>query len=167
MSLVVLAPARPPLPPDHKTIFLAGTTSTTDPDQQDWRSTLSDALASLSLPIVILNPFRPDWDDTWREDVSDQRFVEQTTWELDMQHHAGLVVFYFHPDTKAPVSLLELGLAAHSGKLVVVCCPAAFWKRGNVEIVCARYGLTLVDSLDDLRDVVVKQLETQHGRISL
>src|SRR5262249_13162647 len=58
---------------------------------------------------------------------------------------------------KSPITLLELGLFARSGKLVV-CCPVGFWRRGNIEVVCARYGIPLVDSLKALIDLVRRRL---------
>lgn len=53
---------------------------------------------------------------------------------------------YFAPSTRAPITLLELGLFAQSGKLLV-CCPEGYWRRGNVEVVCARYGIPMVADL--------------------
>ncbi|MCE9532867.1 MAG: nucleoside 2-deoxyribosyltransferase domain-containing protein, partial [Planctomycetes bacterium] len=71
---------------------------------------------------------------------------------------ATVIAMYFDPATQAPITLLELGLFARSGKLVV-CCPAGYWRRGNVEVVCARYGVSLVEDLADLvRHVRVKLL---------
>lgn len=66
-----------------------------------------------------------------------------------MLEAADIVAMYVAPETKAPVSLLELGLHARSGKLRV-CCPDGFWRQGNVEMVCARYGVPLFDTLDAL-----------------
>lgn len=51
---------------------------------------------------------------------------------------------YFAPTTRAPITLLELGLFAQSGRLVV-CCPDGFWRKGNVEVVSARYGVPLTN----------------------
>ena len=65
------------------------------------------------------------------------------------QEHATLIAMYFDPQTKAPITLLELGLLARSGKLVV-CCPTGFWRKGNVEIVCQRFRVPMVPSLQDL-----------------
>ena len=56
---------------------------------------------------------------------------------------------YLAPTSQAPISLLELGLHARSGK-VLLCCPDGFWRKGNVDIVAARYGLKTVHGLDDL-----------------
>ena len=75
--------------------------------------------------------------------------AEQVGWELDMLDAADVVVMYFAPGTKSPVSLLELGLCARSGKLKV-CCPEGFWRRGNVEMVCRRHRIPLFETLDDL-----------------
>jgi hypothetical protein len=58
---------------------------------------------------------------------------------------------YFDPATKSPISLLELGLFAKTGKLIV-CCSEGFWRKGNVDIVCKRYGVMQVENLDKLYD---------------
>jgi len=33
---------------------------------------------------------------------------------------------------------------------MIVCCPEDFWRKGNVDIVCERYGVDQVDTLDEL-----------------
>lgn len=74
--------------------------------------------------------------------------------------HAGIadvIAFYFPAGTLTPVTLLELGMYAATGK-VVVCCPKGFYKRGNVQIVCARYGIALLETLDDLSEKVRTRL---------
>jgi hypothetical protein len=149
---VIYAPSRPTIK-GQKTIFLAGTTSKTS--DEDWRETLSGALGDLD--ITIFNPFRADWDGSWKEDLADSRFKEQVEWELEMQDHADLIVVYLHPESLAPISLLELGLCARSGKAIVV-CPEGYWKRGNVQAVCQRFNLTLVDNADDLIEALLDGL---------
>lgn len=62
---------------------------------------------------------------------------------------ATVVVVYFDERSKAPVSLLELGLVARSGRVVVGCQPG-FWKRGNVQAVCARLGVPLEEDMEGL-----------------
>ncbi|KAH7347143.1 hypothetical protein B0T11DRAFT_139804 [Plectosphaerella cucumerina] len=151
-AIVVHAPTRPALRDDANSVFLAGTTSSTD--QQDWRELLTRSLAHL--PITIFNPYRDDWDSSWKEDVSDSRFVEQVTWELDMQERASVVVVYFHPSSQAPVSLLEFGLCARSAKAIVV-CPQGYWKRGNVQLVCLRLGITFLNTVEELAATLISQ----------
>ncbi|KAI2628472.1 hypothetical protein GGR54DRAFT_636193 [Hypoxylon sp. NC1633] len=136
------------------TVFLAGTTTKT-PDR-DWREVLTESL--VDLPVTVINPYRPDWDPSWQEEVDCNPFYEQVEWELSMQEQADLVVFYFHPVTEAPVSLLELGLSARTeGKAIVVCLDG-YKKRGNVDIVCRRYGVEQAASIQELRQAIEEKL---------
>ncbi|KAL7931604.1 hypothetical protein V8C35DRAFT_309886 [Trichoderma chlorosporum] len=155
-ATVVMAPGRPaPDSASRHSVFLAGTTSPTG--EADWRQTLTDALSGL--PITIYNPYRPDWDATWREDVSDGRWVEQVDWELEMQEKVDIVVVFFHGVSLAPISMLELGMCIRAGK-AIVCAMPDYPKRGNVEAVCRRYGARFVSSEQDLRDAVTKRLNS-------
>lgn len=115
---------------------------------ENWQERIVSAMSGVS-DLVILNPRRDDWDSGWRQEAGDPRFFEQVSWELDMLEAADIVLMYLAPGTQSPVSLLELGLCARSGKLLV-CCPSGFWRRGNVEMVCMRHQIPLFDSLDDL-----------------
>ncbi|KAK4176941.1 hypothetical protein QBC36DRAFT_328173 [Triangularia setosa] len=137
---LVQAPSRPPIT-GKKTVFLAGTTTRTD--GPEWRDTLFQSI--LHLPITVYNPLRPDWDSSWREDINFAPFREQVEWEFDMLNQADLVVVYFGPQTDAPISLLEFGLSARSGR-VAVCCHKDYKKRGNVEIVSRKLGLKVLDA---------------------
>lgn len=92
---------------------------------------------------TILNPRRDHWDPTLKQDPSNPVFRQQVEWELGAMELCDLIGVYFDPATKSPITLLELGLHARSGKLVV-CCPKGFWRRGNVEIVCNRYSIDQV-----------------------
>ncbi|MBQ0740161.1 nucleoside 2-deoxyribosyltransferase domain-containing protein, partial [Aquimarina celericrescens] len=78
--------------------------------------------------------------------------------ELDALEQADRIIMYFDPATKSPISLLELGLFAKSGKLLV-CCPKGFWRKGNVDIVCERYKVDQVNNLEELIDEVKKKLK--------
>jgi hypothetical protein len=140
-----------------KSIFLGGTTSRID--TSDWRETLSSSLCDL--PVTIYNPYRADWDNSWREDINFTPFREQVEWELDKQDKADIVIVYFHPATQAPVSLLEFGICARIPGKAIVVCPEGYWKRGNVEIVCKKFGVEMVDSVDGLREAVVKRLSVR------
>ncbi|OIW25420.1 hypothetical protein CONLIGDRAFT_93079 [Coniochaeta ligniaria NRRL 30616] len=146
---VILAPSRQTFQYSFA-IFLAGTTTA-----PEWREAL---VASLShQPITIINPLRRDWDSTWREDETFEPFREQVQWELDMQEKSSLVVVYFGPDTDAPISLLEFGLCARLNKGLVVCHPN-YRKRGNVQIICRRYNIRVMDSFDGLAEAVIDKL---------
>ena len=121
----------------------------------DWRDELASALSNL--PIEILNPDRKDWDSTWVEDISFPKFKEQVEWEMSYAQIADIIVFHFAPDTLAPVSLLELGMYANTGK-VIVCCHPEFKKRGNVQIVCLKYNILLLEGLNELINEVKRRV---------
>jgi len=106
---------------------------------EDWQARL---IARLGEGVVALNPRRAEWDASWRQSIDEPKFREQVEWELDGLERADVIAMWFAPETKAPITLLELGLFARSGK-VVVGCPDGFWRKGNVEVVCARFGCTL------------------------
>jgi hypothetical protein len=130
----------------ERRIFLAGTIEMGLAEA--WQERIVQALSNVS-GLVILNPRRDNWDASWEQRADDPKFAEQVNWELDMLDAADTVVMYLAPGSTSPISLLELGLCAHSGKLKV-CCPDGFWRSGNVEIVCMRHRIPLFETLDDL-----------------
>jgi hypothetical protein len=139
----VKAPSPPGL---QRRVFLAGSIEMGLAEQ--WQERVVSAMSGVS-GLVILNPRRDDWDSSWEQRADNPRFSEQVEWELDMLDAADIVVMYLAAGTKSPISLLELGLFARSGKLRV-CCPEGFWRRGNVEVVCRRYQVPMFATLDDL-----------------
>ena len=106
------------------------------------------------LDIVLLNPRRADWDSTWEQRAHDANFSEQVNWELDALEAANWIIFYFDPNTKSPITLMELGLMAKPRARVLVCCPDGFWRKGNVEIVCQRKGIEMVDTIDEMIEAI-------------
>lgn len=123
----------------------------------DWQTAVTNTLSDL--PINIFNPRRDDWDSSWKQDISHPKFREQVEWELDHLTVADFVLFNFDPDTKAPITLLELGLATTGGGSNFVCCPPGFWRRGNVQIVCDRFNMPLFDGLDDAVTALIKAIK--------
>jgi len=115
----------------------------------NWQTYVIEKLKDLD--VTILNPRRDDWDNSWVQSIDNAQFREQVKWELEAMERADAIVIYFDKDTKSPITLLELGLFARSGNLVV-CCPEGFWRKGNVDIVCRSYGVTQVETLDDMVD---------------
>jgi hypothetical protein len=127
-------------------VFLAG--SIEMGFAENWQQKIEIETSRLK-NICILNPRRDDWDSSWKQDIEHAEFNEQVNWELSALEQANLIVFYFAPETKSPVSMLELGLFAHTGK-VVVCCPEGFWRKGNIDIVCERYNIEQVNNLEEI-----------------
>jgi hypothetical protein len=113
-----------------------------------WQKQLEDEFAGRE-DIVLYNPRRESWDNSWVQDINNVQFKEQVDWELHAMEAADLIIMYFAPETQSPVTLLELGLFARSGKLIV-CCPEGFRSKGNVDIVCRKYGVPQVNTLEEI-----------------
>jgi hypothetical protein len=143
---------KPPAPPSAESfaasVFLAG--SIDMGRAEPWQAEVE--LALVDTPALILNPRRDDWDATWPQRADHPQFRAQVEWELEAQERADLIAMYFAPGSQAPITLLELGLFARSGRLVV-CCPEGFWRKGNVDVVCRRYG---VPQAPDLAALIIE-----------
>lgn len=120
-------------------IFLAGTIDMGN--SSDWQNTLISRLSDdryQNLNITIYNPRRGK-----EFNVDDQE--EQIRWELNHLDKADVILVNILPDSKSPITLMEIGLYANSGKLVVV-CPKEFYRYDNVRIVCEKYNIPLYNS---------------------
>lgn len=142
-----------PLEIPSPSIFLAG--SIDNGTAIDWQTSVTAAFADTNY--TVLNPRRPDWDDSWAQDASDRQFNQHVTWELDALDAADLILFYIAPGSASPISLLELGLYARSKK-VIMCCPPGFYRKGNVDIVCQRYGIMQIPDISDKSLDLVKMI---------
>ena len=129
---------------EDRLIFLAGSIEMGTAEK--WQDKIASALKKYD--ITLLNPRRDDWDSSWKQDISNNKFREQVEWELKAQEQSDLILMYFDPNTKSPITLLELGL--FSEQPLIVCCPEGFWRKGNVDIVCKRYDIKTVKNLDEL-----------------
>ena len=145
MARVLKPPTPIELPAGVPSVFLAG--SIEMGAVADWQAQVDQSLRDLD--VVLLNPRRDAWDASWVQSPSNPPFREQVEWELEGLERATVIAMYFAPGTKSPVTLLELGMFARSGKLLVG-CPDGFWRKGNVEVVCGRYGVPLVGELAEL-----------------
>lgn len=114
-----------------------------------WQDKVIRQLVAKGVDGIVLNPRRPDWDISWEQSPSNHHFKEQVDWEIQALQQSGLAAFYFDPNTKAPITLFELGLAAGSQQTSVVYCPDGFWRKGNVDIYCQRFGIQQVTSHDE------------------
>ena len=128
----------------------------------NWQTHLSKLLSTL--PITLLNPRRGHWDPNAKPSPDDSTFRTQVEWELNALEKASVIAFFFDKNTLSPVSMLELGLWAHSGK-VVVCCPEGFWKGGNIKMVCERKGIPCVGTFEEYVQEIRKMLKKQGLKI--
>jgi hypothetical protein len=148
------------------TIFLAGTIDMGK--GEDWQSVVAEEFEGFPDYLLILDPRRDDWDSSWEEDIDNPEFNRQVQWELKSQEAADLVMFVFATDeenaekAEAPITLMELGL--FKDKQCVVCCPQGYHKKGNVDIVCKRYGIPVYEDFQAMLDDVAKTIsESQPG----
>jgi hypothetical protein len=130
-----------------KSVFLAG--SIEQGGATDWQKIAIDRLVGANRADYVFNPRRKEWDATWEQSINNPVFVEQVEWELLALDIAEVIYMYFDPNTKSPISLLELGLYANTGKLQV-CCPDGFWRKGNVDIICKRFNIRTISVKDFL-----------------
>jgi len=133
-------------------VFLAG--SIDMGASANWQEEIGNKLQDFN--IILLNPRRKVWDSSWKQHIDNPLFREQVEWELEGLERADVVFFHFEKDSLAPISLLELGICAVPNKKVIVHCPNGFWRKGNVDIVCHRYGIQQVNSINE----GIKELQT-------
>lgn len=145
-------------------VFLAGTIEMGN--SLNWQAAIIEELKTSAS--IIYNPRRDDWDSSWKQDLEDPQFNNQVNWELQMLEEADVVVMYFDPTSKSPISLLELGLlAAKKPSQCFVCCPEGFWRKGNVDIVCDKYGIKMYESLIGLTTAVRLHCARVHDHIKV
>ena len=129
----------------YKTIFLAG--SIENGLAAYWQRGIVSKFSDKE--IIFLNPRRNNWNPSLENKITNTEFKEQVEWELDGLDACDLIIMVFDEKTSSPISLLELGLHARSNKMVVL-CPNGFWRKDNVDIVCERYGVQQVKSMEEL-----------------
>lgn len=152
MAKIVLPPQNLAEIPPKRSFFLAG--SIEMGKATDWQSKVGNKFDNFD--IIIWNPRRLSWDSSWEQSINNPVFKEQVDWELDALDRAERIFFHFEPNTKSPITLMELGLFAQSGKCIVH-CPNGFWRKGNVDIVCQRYNIKQVNCIEDGITLLQKQ----------
>lgn len=145
MKAIVITPPAQIVNTQHKKIFLAG--SIEMGKAEDWQKKIIDAVQDSDR--VIFNPRRENWDSSWEQTIDNPQFKEQVDWELNALESSDMIIMNLIPETMSPISLLEFGLFARSGKLVVY-CPDGFWRKGNVDIVCEKYKVPQVEKFEEL-----------------
>jgi len=169
MSIKVIKAPKRELKSDRYefSVFLAG--SIEMGKAKNWQNDLEKKLQTSVIvnhikdQITLFNPRRNDWDSSWKQDINEANFYEQVTWELDRIQNSDLVVFYFDPETKSPITLLELGLCIGKNIPCVVCCPPGYWRKGNVDITCYINGIHVVDDLDSLTNYIISCYYDSHN----
>jgi hypothetical protein len=142
---IIKAPNKYDLKKNEKSIFLAGSIEMGKAEL--WQHQLHKMIEKYD-NCILFDPRRDDWNNEAIQSIKDPYFNSQVNWELDMLEKSNLIALYFDPNTKSPISLLELGLFAKSEKLTV-CCPKGLWRKGNVEIICQRNNIKLFEDFPE------------------
>ena len=133
----------------YRKVFLAGTIDMGR--SSDWQAALVARFRdSIGGRWLFFNPRRREFH------ASPAEMEYQVAWELAHLEAADLIVMNLLGDSRSPISLLEMGLYARSGKLFVACSPD-YYRYDNVRITCRRYGVPLYDSLTALLDDLPQQ----------
>ena len=124
----------------YTSVFLAGTIDMGASD--DWQKTAAELFRAKQGSYLLFNPRQDEWHPE-REGEMDY----QVSWELEHLESADYILMNILPGSLSPISLLELGLHARDGKLLVVCTPE-YSRYDNVRITCARYSVPVFSSLE-------------------
>lgn len=147
MSVKVRTPETNPMKPTAR-IFLAG--SIENGVAENWQDRLANNLteryADLDCNVIINNPRRDNWDSSIDPTSNDPALIDQINWELDELDRSDVIAMYFDPNTKSPISLLELGL--YKDRNIFVYCPDEFWRSANVRVTCERFGIPVFTNKD-------------------
>lgn len=157
---ILKAPSREKPVSGSKRIFLAGSIDIGEAEnwQEELEGFLKDCSEKNDKKITVYNPRRDDWDSEWQQSIENTQFFEQVSWELDNIEKADLTIIHFSKDSKAPITLLELGKAVESGKSTLVYCPEGYHRKGNVDIVCYRKDVPVASTLDEFKQMICEYL---------
>lgn len=122
-------------------VFLAGTIDMGN--SIDWQQEVYEHFRQTDGRWLLYNPRQLHWDPTRKGEMD-----YQVNWELEHLEKADYILMYLLGSSKSPISLLEMGLHARSGKMYVICEPD-FYRHDNVRITCGFYGIPLFNSLDE------------------
>lgn len=132
-----------------KTVFLAG--SIEEGAAVDWQSEV--AAKFIKAGIDVLNPRRKDFKKV-EQSMENADMTQQIIWELKGLDCCTDILMNFCKDTKAPITLLELGLYADSGRLIVV-CPDDFYRQANVQIVCTKHNIPFFTTINKAVNYII------------
>lgn len=143
---------------ENTSIFLAG--SIQMGKAENWQEKVQLKLKDLD--VILFNPKRNNWNSDWIQSEQNDGFREQVTWELKHIEKSNIIFFYFDPNTKSPISLMELGYVAGK-KDVIVCCPEGFWRKGNIEIMCTWNNIPLYTDINSALGALKTKINKYNG----
>jgi len=152
------APNRPNLSlrEQQHSIFIAGSIT----GATNWQKGVAEKL----LPYYhVFNPRRADFD------VSNPLVErEQITWEYDHIKRCQTILFYFAPETLAPITLFEYGKVLVSKSHAIYVCVHPDYQRKNdviiqTELEFSHIAKEIVFNLDEMVDEIIKDKKWLDG----
>lgn len=143
-------------------LYLGGTIGVSTVDR--WRDDIKDDLKDVD-DLVIFDPVIPNWVNVRNSKEKKFNLNKQINWELEAQEDSDYIVYYFSPYAKASFAFLELGFFSTkpptytSASNIIVCCPKGFWKKDYIDVFCERYNIENVETLSELRLLLVNHLK--------
>lgn len=134
-------------------VFLAGTIDSGN--SEDCQREIIENLQD-NLDINIFNPRRSEWPS----DSDHNEIEKQIIWELDLLERADLIIFNILPNSKSPISLMEIGLFARSPHKVGIFCENNFYRYDNVKCVANKFHLNLynTNNIADICEFISKRV---------
>ncbi len=120
----------------------------------DWQQEMIQLLRSI--PLVIMNPRRANFDTT---NLSMEE--EQIHWEHRHLERASMISFWFPKETLCPITLFELGKYARDlNKIIFIWRDNAYKRKRDIDIQIGliRPEVNIVDSLQDLNKEIKKYI---------
>ena len=150
---------RPPTPLPEKrqseiSVYLAGGNGTGL--SNDWREMVNHRLHDQD--VLIFDPHRGDLDLSNPDRRDPLRVRSQVEWELAALERASFIALYLDSHAKSFLDLLEFGLF-HAKTIVY--CPEGSCAKGDLDIVCIvcnRYVVAHVDSLELFLGTIVRNV---------
>jgi len=151
MSNIIKPPTSIEVDNNFKSCFLAGTID--GGFSQNWQNKVSEKLSDYA--INIYNPRRDKWEGSWEQNINNIDLKNQINWEYNALDKSDYILMNILPDSQSPITILEFGMYAKSGKLLV-CCPKEFFRYANIQVTCYRFNIPLFDNVDDLLNDFLK-----------
>lgn len=149
--------------PRNTVIFLAGSIEMGKAEL--WQDKFIEKLKFLEKDlgdIVVLNPRRDNWDNSWEQSIDNPLFAEQVRWEQKALKLADIQFFYFDSNTKSLITLMELGQSVEMiNNVLYVTCPKGYCRKGNVDIVCHDNDVEVFEDINTSFDYLVKFLKIE------
>lgn len=114
----------------------------------NWRNKLIDIVGN---KVHFIDPTISNHDE-----LDDNQMKKHINWELDALNLADKVFLNFLPDSKSPISLIELGLYVRTPKLIVV-CPDEFYQSRYIKTLCEKYKVTIFNDFNQAIKYIKKK----------